>query len=270
MPRLSPLCLLAVLAFPPVAIAQTPAKPTVAAEATEVIRAKPDTARLVFTVAVRNADGDTASTDSETLVSQFTDGLAKLKLTGVKVTPDPLRLDRVELTNNRGLAGPGVGEFNAVRAVVVTVSDGDPAKMVTLLEKVQKEAAKQNVGGEMGPASYNGFQYEKNGGVKVAYSRAEDGWEEATTAAVAKATQRAMKKAEALANGAGLKLGDLVSVGELPADGPKATSSSVTTVGSSTYGGGPANPGITTDTLDSFVDGELVRKVKVRVVYSTK
>lgn len=269
MRRLLLLC--GLLALPPVATAQTPAKPTVAAEATEVIRAKPDTARVVFTVAVRNADADTASTDTDTLVTQFTDALTKLKLTGVKATPDPLRVDRIELTNNRGIAGPGVGEFNAVRTVVVTVTDADPAKLVTLLEKVQKEAAKQNVGGEMGPASYNGFQYEKNGGVKVAYTRAEDGWEEASTAAVAKATQRAMKKAEALAAGAGLKLGDLVSVGEVPADAPRATSPLVaTTTGSSAYGGGTANPGVTADTLDSFIDGELVRRVKVRVVYSTK
>jgi uncharacterized protein YggE len=256
-------------ALPAVAAAQTPAKPTVSAEATEVLRAKPDTARLVFTVASRNADADTASADTDTLVTQFTDALTKLKLTGVKATPDPLRVDRVELTNNRGIAGPGVGEFNAVRAVVVTATDADPAKLSALVEKVQKEAAKQNVGGEMGPASYNGFQYEKNGGVKVAYTRAEDGWEEATNAAAAKATQRAMKKAEALAAGAGLKLGELVSVGEVPADAPRAA---IPVVGSGTavFGGGSANPGVTADTLDALVDGELVRKVRVRVVYSTK
>ncbi len=258
-------------ALPAIATAQSPAKPTVSAEATEVIRAKPDTARVVFTVASRNADADTASTDTDTLVTQFTDALTKLKLAGVKATSDPLRVDRIELTNNRGIVGPGVGEFNAVRAVVVTVSDDDPAKLVTLLEKVQKEAAKQNVGGEMGPASYNGFQYEKNGGVRVAYTRAEAGWEEATNAAVTKATQRAMKKAEALATGAGLKLGDLVSVGELPADAPKAATPLVAaTIGSSAYGGGTANPGVTADTLDSFIDGELVRRVKVRVVYATR
>lgn len=259
--------LLAVL--PAAVTAQSPVKPTVSAEATEVVRAKPDTARMVFTVAVRNADADTASADTDTLVSQFTDAVTKLKLNGVKVSPDPLRVDRVELTNNRGLAGPGVGEFNAVRAIVVTAADTDPAKLAALVEKVQKEAAKQNVGGEMGPSSYNGFQYERNGGVKVAYTRAEAGWEEATNAAVAKATQRAIKKAEALAAGAGLKLGDLVSVGEVPADALRAA---VPVVGSgvSVFGGGPANPGVTADTLDSFVDGELVRRVKVRVVYGTK
>ena len=135
-------------------------------QATETIRAKPDAARIVYSVAARNADSDTASTDNETLTTQFVDAVNKLKLTGVKVTPDPLRVDRVELGNNRG-GGFLAGEFNAVRAVVVTAADADPAKLLTLVEKVQKEAARQGVGGELGPSSYNGAQYERAGGVKV-------------------------------------------------------------------------------------------------------
>ena len=253
-----------------VAFAQTPtAKPTVTAEATETIRAKPDAARIVYSVAARNADSDTASTDNETLTTQFVDAVNKLKLTGVKVTPDPLRVDRVELGNNRG-GGFLAGEFNAVRAVVVTAADADPAKLLTLVEKVQKEAARQGVGGELGPSSYNGAQYERAGGVKVAYTRAEDGWEEATANAVLKATKKAKARAEVLAAGAGLTLGELVSVGEVSAESPKATPLVTTTSTSAPYLGGQVNPGVTADTLDAFVDGELVRKVKVRVVYSTK
>jgi uncharacterized protein YggE len=266
MRRLLLLCGLAVL---PPAFAQTPARPTVTAEATETVRARPDAARIVYSVAARNADSETAGSDNETLTTQFVDALNKLKLTGVKVSPDPLRVDRVELGNNRG-GGIGVGEFNAVRAVVVTATEADPAKLATLVEKVQKEAAKQGVGGEMGPAAYNGAQYERAGGVKVAYTRAEAGWEEATTAAIASATKRAKQKAEALAAGAGLTLGDLVSVGEVSSEAPKATPLVATTTTSAPYLGGQVNPGVSADTLDTFVDGELVRKVKVRVVYSTK
>jgi len=265
MRRLILLCGLAAL---PPAFAQTP-KPTVTAEATEVIRAKPDTARIAFTVASRNADSDTATGDNDTLTQQFTDAINKLKLTGVKASTDPMRIDKVELAGNRG-GGIGVGEFNAVRNVVVTATEADPTKLATLVEKVQKEAAKQGIGGELSPASYNGMQYERNGGVKVAYSRAEAAWDEATTAAIGKATKRAMQKAEALATGAGLKLGDLVSVGEV-ADVPKGAIPVIsTTVGATPFLGGTVNPGVTTDTLDAFVDGELVRKVKVKVVYGTK
>ncbi len=266
MRRLLLLCGLAVL---PPALAQTPAKPTVTAEATEVVRAKPDAARIVYSVAARNPDADTATTDNDTLTQQFVEAVGKLKLAGVKVAPDPLRVDKIELGNNRG-GGVAVGEFNAVRAVVVTAADADPAKLLALVEKVQKEAAKQGVGGELGPSAYNGQAYERAGGVKVAYTRAEDGWEEATTAAITKATARAKKRAEAVAAGVGLTLGELVSLSEVPADSPKATSPVASPLSSAAFLGGPVNPGVTADTLDAFVDGELVRKVRVRVVYSTK
>jgi uncharacterized protein YggE len=247
------------------ATAQTPTKPTVTAEATEVVKAKPDTARLTFSVAVRNADADTATADNDSLTQQFAEGLAKLKLAGVKATPDPLRIDRVELSNNRG-GGLGVPDYNAVRAVVVTVTDPDPVKLVTQTEKVQREAAKLGVGGELGPSSYNGVGYERSGGVKVAYSRADAGWDEATAVAIGKATKRAIQKAEALGAGAGLKLGDLVSVDEVSADAHRG-GTALSTTG---FNGGVLNPGVSTDTLDTFVDGELIRKVRVKVVFTTK
>jgi uncharacterized protein YggE len=94
----------------------------------------------------------------------------------------------------------------------------------------------------------------------------------ATTAAVATATKRAMQRAEGMAKGAGLTLGDLVSVGEV-SDAPRITIPAPvvnTGVYASPPGGGTLNAGVTADTLDQFVDGELVRKVKVRVVYATK
>jgi uncharacterized protein YggE len=269
MRRLILLCGLA--AALPAALAQTPAKPTITAEAVEAVRVKPDSARIVYAVSARNADSDTATTDNDTATQAFVDAIGKLKLGGVKAAADPLRIDKVELANNRGVAAPGVGEFNAVRAIVVTATEADPAKLTGLVEKVQKEAAKQGVGGELGPASYNGMQYERSGGVKVAYSRSEAGWDEATSTAVTQATKRAMERAKALAAGAGLTLGELVSVGEVPTDAPKAAAPPVTTTYASTpYLGGAINPGVTADALDTFVDGELVRKVKVRVVYATK
>jgi uncharacterized protein YggE len=267
MRRLLLVCWLAVL---PPAFAQAPFKPTVTAEATEVIRAKPDTARVVYSLSSRNPDSETATSDNDTLTTTFVDAVAKLKLAGVKAAPEPLRVDRVELGNNRG-AMIGGGDYNAVRAVVVTATDPDPAKLAALVEKVQKEAAKQGVGGEVGPAVYNGMQYERASGVKVAYSRAEESWDAATGEAIAKATKRAVQRAEAVAKGAGLTLGDLVSVGEVPNESLKATPLTPTTVSSSVpYLGGQVNPGVTADTLDAYIDGELVRKVRVRVVYSTK
>lgn len=250
-------------ALPAVAVAQAPAKGTVTAEVTEVIKARPDTARLAFAIVARNADADTATGDNDTQTKQFVEAVEKLKLTGVKVTAEQLRVDRVELTNNRG--GASGTEFGAVRAVVVTATDADPEKLAAVVDKVQREAPKLGATGEVGSAVYNGFQYERSGSVKVAYSRADSGWEEQTAAALTRGAKRATQRAEAMAAGTGLKLGELLSVGEVT----DAAHAAAAVVGPAAAGGATVNPGVTADTLDQYVDGELVRKIRVRVVYAT-
>jgi uncharacterized protein YggE len=249
------------------ALAQPPAPPkgSVTADAAEVIRAKPDQAKLVFAVTARNADAATATDENDTQTKQFTDGLEKLKVGGVKVANEPLRVDRIETQNNGG--GVGVAEYNAVRTVVVTVAEGDPAKLAAAVEKLQKESAKLGVGGETGGANYNGNSYERVGRVKVVYSRGDEAWEEQTAAALAKATKKATKRAEAMAAGAGLKLGELLSLGA-PDDGPPRPPAAATDTFPVDVGEKP-QPTTSHDTVDAYVDGELVRKVRVRVVYAT-
>lgn len=250
-------------ATPALAQPAAPPKGSVTADAAEVIRTKPDQAKLVFAVTARNQDAATATDENDTQAKQFADGLEKLKVAGVKVASEPLRVDRVESQNNGG--GVGGTEFNAVREVVVTVAEADPAKLAAAVEKLQKEAAKLGVSGEPGGANYNGNSYERVGKVKVVYSRGDAEWEELTAAALTRATKKATKRAEAMAAGAGLKLGELLSLGTSEDSPPRPSGSTYYTPDLIEH----TSPSTTRQTEDTFVDGELVRKVRVRVVYAT-
>ena len=253
-----------ILVCAPIAFAQSPTAPviergTVTAEAVEVIRARPDLAKLYFTVLVKNGDPVTASDENGEQSKQFSEAITKLSLAGVKVVDQPMRVNRVEAQNRNVGNAPFIQEYHAVRTVVVSVSNKDTDKLRTVMEKVQQEAAKQGVSGEAGNASYNGMGYERNAPVKVVYGR-ETGWDDDTVSALSKATKRALQRAEAMATGAGLKLGEIVSIGEPTQPGPQTQTIY-------NYAGSPASSGASTaDTQDELIDGELVRKVRVRVV----
>ena len=252
---------LVVLLFATTAGAQTPAaidKGTVTAEAVEVVRVKPDLAKLYFTVIVKNGDATIATDENTEQSKAFAEGIHKLDLAGVKVASQPLRVNRVETQNRLGGGNniPFIPEYHAVRTVLVTVSSKDADKMRVNLEKVQQEAAKQGVSGETGNASYNGMAYERNAPVRLVYAR-QDGWDDDTVVALGKATKRAIQRAEAMATGAGLKMGEVLSVSEPTTIGPQTVYN---------YAGTYVSSAQTADPQDEYLDGELVRKVRVRVV----
>lgn len=258
--------ILVALLSAPVLFAQstvTAEKSTITAEAVEVMRAKPDQAKLYFTILIRNNDATTAGDENTEQTKQFADAIDKLKLKGVKASGFSQRLNRVEIQNRMG-GNPNpifVPEYHAARTVVVSATDPDPDRLQTMVEKVQQEAAKQGVGGETGGASYNGMNYERNAAVRVVYSR-RDGWDDQTTEALKKATKKALTRAEAMAAGAGLKVGEVVSIGEPGGAVPQ----SQTIYNYSNYSSGVGNTASAADSQDEFTDGELVRRVRVRVV----
>lgn len=245
-----------------IATGQTPTPPeraTVTAEAVEVVRAKPDLAKLYFALVIKNGDAATASDENTEQTKLLTAAIAKLRLDGVTVIDQPQRVSRVE-TQNRAAPGnmPFIPEFHAVRPIVVTVSHADPDKLQAAVERVQYEAAQLGVSGETGNATYNGMSYERNAPVRLVYER-RAGWEDDTTEALARATKQAVQRARAMAEGAGLKAGEVLSVSEVPPTGPQTVYN---------YAGNPAASaaGHTADARDEFTDGELVRRVRVRVV----
>ena len=263
-----PVSALLFAAFPLAAPAQTPppGQGAVTAEATEVVRAKPDRARVTFTVSVKGSEAMGVSEENDAVTKQFVEAIDKLKLGGVKANPGAVRIDRVETQPINGGIGGGVQfvpSFHAARPVVVTVEDADPAKLRAAVDKVQQEGAKQGVSGEPGNSSYNGRAYERTAGVRVTCARTE-GWDDLTAAALTKATRKATQRAEAMAAGAGLKLGEVISIGE-PTDPAPQTVTTYNYAGS----GSALAPTQSADSLETYVDGELVRKIRVRVVYAT-
>jgi hypothetical protein len=263
---MSRLAALALLLAPVVALAQTPPPSTVTADATETVRMKPDVARVVIQARAKNAEPNLAADESGELAKKFAEAVDKLKLKGAKVVVAPVQTARVGEENNNGVIvrGPGGGgpapqkDVQATREVVVTIAEADFAALSEAVEKVQKEAYASGLGGAKVNTGYNPFGGGESERVKVTYLR-KDGVDELTTPALAKATKKATARAEAIATGLGMKLGAVVSAGE------------VETADTAT----PANPRISLyggetveTTKDDLVDGELVRTVRVRVVYN--
>lgn len=264
---MSRLAALALLVAPVVALAQTSPPPgTVTADATEVVRVKPDQARIVLSARMRSPDATTAADEAAEQTKKFTEAVEKLKLKGVKVTAAPLQTTRGAEDNNGGVrvigpGGPGgvipPKEVQATREVVVVVSDADFTALADAVEKVQKEAYAAGLSGGKTSTGYNPFGGSDGERIKVTYHR-KDGTDEATAAALSKATKKATTRAEAIASGLGMKLGAVVSAGEVDGDHAPAANPRI-----SLYGGDPVEV-----TKDDLVDGELVRTVRVRVVFN--
>lgn len=263
------LAALALLFAPVVALAQSPPG-TVTADATETVRVKPDQARVVFYARVKNPEANQATDDTGEIVRKFGEAVDKLKLKGAKVAVAPLQTSRVGEENNGVIVrgGPGGGgplpqkDVQASREVVVTVTDADFTALSETLERLQKEAYSAGLGGAKVNSGYNPFGGGESEKVKVTYHR-KDGIDEQTTAALAKATKKATARAEAIATGLGLKLGAVVSAEELPAGGDP-TSTLLSTSLSRSTGSTAISPSA------ELVEGELVRTVRVRVVYAVK
>ena len=263
---MSRLAALALLVAPVVALAQTPAPGTVTADATETVRMKPDQARIVLTARTRSPDAAMAADEATEQTKKFAEAVDKLKLKGVKVTTAPLQTAKGAEDSTGGVrviqpGGPGAAippkEVQATREVVVTVSEADFTALADAVEKVQREAYAAGLSGAKANTGYNPFGGSDGEKIKVTYHRKEGG-DELTTAALAKATKKATARAEAIASGLGMKLGAVVSAGEVDTVEPAATATRI-----NLYGGDPAEA-----TKDDLVDGELVRTVRVRVVYA--
>jgi uncharacterized protein YggE len=257
--------------LPAVALAQTPPAtpaPTggnIAVEAVEVVRQKPDTVKLYMKVEARNSEASAASDEATDEAKKMTDGLAKLKLTGVTVAALPQRTVRTEVLNRNVPGGQGQGqvEYRVVKPITVTVTESDPDKFAAAAEKVQMEAFKLGLMPDLtnDNTSYNPStgQQEKNSPFRAVYSR-KGGWDELTGPALEKATKKARAKAEALAAGSGVQLGAVSSLTEVLGYNPNQ-------YGYNPYGGVVSTAA---DPEDSLVDGELVRQIRVRVVFATK
>lgn len=247
------LLLALVLASPAIAFAQTPPPSTVTAEGSETVRLTPNVARLHIIARSQNEDSDTAGEEAAEKAKKFADAVGKLQLKTVKASLVPLKAGKSggDADFNPRRQGEAPKTFTVTRGVVVTVTDADFAALSAAVEKVQRLALKNELGGEEQVDDYRPYRSGENGTIRVSYSRT-DGEQELLTAALAKATKKAAGRAEAIAGGLGLKLGAVVSAEEV----------------SNEYRSGPVRYSFASDTEDGLVDGELVRTVRVKVVYA--
>jgi uncharacterized protein YggE len=249
-------CLVAV-----VAVAQQPS--TVSAEAVEYVRAKPDFAKLYLKVETRNTDLKAAAEEHDEAVKKAVEAIGKLKLKGVKVTPLASQVAKTE-TDVRAAFAPGqpreprtLVQYLNTGPLLVTVSDAAPDGLEATVLKLQREAAQLGLGGDLsvrGALSSLSTGIERGTAPQVVYGR-RDGWDELLAPAIEKATKRAVKKAELLAASAGLKPGEVLSVSDGSVAVPAATNRTAR-----------FDDQTEADEQTTYTDGELVRKVRVRVV----
>ena len=239
-----------------IAVAQGPAPTanTISAEATDTLRVSPDVARIQFAVVTKDAVAETASDENEKLTKDLTAAFNKLKLNGMKVTSQTLKISKVEGDGNGPGAAPGGNpmpktEYRTVRTVTVTVKDADADQLLANVGKIQKEAAKIGIAGESTTNIYNGFGNERQNVVRVTYGL-QAGWDDKSKEVLAKLTKRALERATLLAEGAGLKVAGVVSIDEPREPAPQNLNANI-------YG--------IPEQTDELTDGELVLKVRVRV-----
>lgn len=247
-----------------VTFAQTPVPvnltSNIAVEAVEVVRQKPDTVKLYMKVEAKNAEAATAADDAAADAKKMVERLDKLKMTGMTVTAHPQRTIRIEtVARNQPGVEPQV-EYRVVKPITVSVTEADYEKFTATVEKVQLEAFKLGLMPDLTNDNYTynpSGQQEKNSPFRAAYSR-KSGWEDLTRPALEKATKKARAKAESLATGSGVTLGNVLSLSEVTSYGssqPYSPYGPIATAG---------------DPEDELSDGELVRKIRVRVVYAIK
>jgi uncharacterized protein YggE len=230
----------------------TPIAPpnTISAEATETLRVAPDLARLSFSVVTKDAIAETSFTENEVLTKDLLTNIGKLKVTGLKITSQSYKIAKIESVLNGVPVAPGgnqpmKSDFRTVRTIVIFLKDSDVDQLQANIGAIQKEAAKVGVTGDSLGMTYTGNGYENQNTVRISYGL-QNGWDDRSKEVLAKVTKRALERAQLLAEGAGLKVAEVVSITE-------PTSTTVVN-----YVNGVV------DTSD-LVDGELVQKVNVRV-----
>lgn len=222
------------------AVGQSPGR--IQVEVTEEIRAKPDACRLDFRIEARNADPSVAADEVADELKRVLAAFAALKVDGATLTPLPLAVVRQEVQprNPRGVVLPAEVDFRVSRPLRLIVEGDDFAAVDAKVTKVQNALYAAGV-----KSNANGVE------AKPAFYR-KGGWEELANPAVERAAKRARAKAEVLTKAAGETLGGLESASQVnyisPAD--------------------PAAPIVESVTLGD--DNELVYRLRVRVVFSTK
>ena len=189
---------------------------TLTAEAVEVVWLKADQAKVYLTVEAKDGSAEEAVKANTDAKKKLVEAVEKAGVKGLRTTALQQKVTKERDNNNRVFrAGPGgpimppppVESYTVAQPMVFTVADADADKLVSGMEKVLQAAAGVGVTGDQRGNPDHGYSPygETKFAGRVTYL-VKDGWDAATAAALTKATARAVKNAEALAKGAGLKV----------------------------------------------------------------
>lgn len=243
-------------------VAQAAEPITLTAEAVEVVKLKPDVAKIYLSVESKDGSAEEAAKANADARKKLVDAVEKAGSKGLKTAALQQKITKDRDNSNRVFRAVGPGgpvmqpppaeSYTVNQPMMITVTETDPEKLLGAVEKVLQAAAAVGVTGDQrGSTDYGYSPYgETRLGGRVVYE-VKGGWDAPVSDALAKATARAVKNAEALAKGAGLKVLRVQAVEDV-SEGPVGQPDA----GVRYYPGNeePVSDGI-----------ELTRRVKVRV-----
>jgi uncharacterized protein YggE len=213
------------------AAADVPAKPgrIISASGTATVRMKPDMARIYFGVRTTDPVSETARELNRKTVKNMTDLMFKQKIDGFEVSTSPVHL--VQQAETRfgavpvagGVQAPPQLPFIVTQALTATVRDSDPERLKEKINKLVQIAVDNgcNTSGSPPPDPEVYYPGRAAGnGPRVVLMREDDS--ELRQSAILSATRRAIANAKALAEGAGVKIADTLTVTESSSAGPES------------------------------------------------
>jgi|GEM_PF-4023930 len=254
------------------AFAQAPI--TVMAEGVATVSVKPDHAKIYLNVETKAGEAAASAEANHAAKKELIAAIEKLGLKGTTWASLPQKITK-DRPNNAAFGvvavGPGGAppqappeSYSTTQMVIYSANDADAYKLGEMVEKITQAAAAQGITGDKAQAdsgAFNPFMGSTKNGARVVYS-SKSGWDSPFSKGLAVATEKAMANAAAIARGAGLRVDAVVEIEELPDTNPAALAASNSPY-ASLFGLSGAN--------DEYAEGELTRKVRVRVkVTATK
>jgi uncharacterized protein YggE len=242
------------IAFASAVSAQTPS--TVTTEAVATVRVKPDHAKIYLNLDAKAGEANGSVENSLAARKELIAAIDKLGLKNAKAIIQPQRISKDREVSELFPNAPVkqiIETYETNQQVIYTVTDHDPAKLTDAIEKIAKAAANLGVSGDSGRYIDDNIRMRRmilggTGGLRIVYE-SKTGWDDAMLAGMTQATEKAVRQANALARGAGLKVIDVLKIEDITE-------------------GEPMTGQRRDNSEEDMVDGELVRKVRVRVKVS--
>jgi uncharacterized protein YggE len=230
MRSLSCLSFLSVLCLPPAALGEEPAPGAITVTGSATVRFYADAIRISYRIRSTEASADDARQATQKIVKLADEKLSALKIKNLKVSYAPASLS--QQTERMGRAGFGGGPggapggavqnvrfFTSTQVGTLILNEPDKDKMADAIGKIEKALTDAGVGGSNAPSDDDMPTRALPSGLTLTMFRNDDA--EFRDEALTKAVQNALRKAKAMAKGAGVQIKQTVSIAENEANVPE-------------------------------------------------